>query len=116
MQQVTVIVPPELAAGYRLAGVHTETAADAAAAGQVLDRLLAARDHPGVIAMHAPFLRGLGERWQRRLAQPAGFLVTALPGGEARDGGPAPAGESLRELLARAVGYEFTFDPEGSAR
>jgi len=114
MPQVTVIVPPELAAGYRLAGVRTETAADAAAAGRVLDRLLAGSD-PGVIAMHAPFLHGLGERWQRRLARPAGFLVTALPGGRAREGGPAPAGESLRELLARAVGYEFTFDPEGSA-
>jgi vacuolar-type H+-ATPase subunit F/Vma7 len=114
--QVTVIVPPELTAGYRLAGVHTETAADAAAAGQVLDRLLAGSDHPGVIAMHAPFLHDLGERWQRRLAQPAGFLVTALPGGGAHGGGPAPAGESLRELLARAVGYEFTFDPEGSTR
>jgi vacuolar-type H+-ATPase subunit F/Vma7 len=112
MPQVTVIVPPELAAGYRLAGVHTETAASAAAAGQVLDRLLAGGDHPGVIAMHAPFLQGLGERWQ---ARPGGFLVTALPGGEAGADGPAPAGESLRELLARAVGYEFTFDPEGSA-
>jgi hypothetical protein len=65
--------------------------------------------------MHAPFLQGLGEHRQRRLARPGGFLVTALPGGEAGTGGPAPAGESLRELLARAVGYEFTFDPEGSA-
>ncbi|HEY1347680.1 MAG TPA: hypothetical protein VGF54_22040 [Streptosporangiaceae bacterium] len=115
MPQVTVIVPPELAAGYRLAGVQTETAASAQAAGQVLDRLLAGGDHPGVIAMHAPFLQGLGEHRQRRLARPGGFLVTALPGGEAGAGGPAPAGESLRELLARAVGYEFTFDPEGSA-
>ena len=115
MPQVTVIVPPELAAGYRLAGVRTETAASATAAGQVLDRILTGTDHPGVIAMHAPFLRDLGERWQRRLAQPGGFLVAALPGGDAGDGGPAPAGASLRELLARAVGYEFTFDPEGSA-
>lgn len=115
MPQVTVIVPPELAAGYRLAGVHTETAASAAAAGQVLDRILTGSDHPGVIAMHAPYLRDLDERWQHRLAQPSGFLVTALPGGEARDGEPSRAGESLRDLLARAVGYEFTFDPEESA-
>jgi len=115
MPQVTVIVPPELAAGYRLAGVRTETAADAEAAGQVLDRILAGSEQPGVIAIHAPFLHGLGERWQRRLAQPAGFLVAELPGGQA-GGGPAPAGESLRDLLARAVGYEFTFDPAGSPR
>lgn len=115
MPEVIVIVPPELAAGYRLAGVRTETAASAAAAGQVLGRILAGSGQPGVIAMHAAFLRGLDERWQRRLGEPAGFLVTALPGGEAGSGVAAPAGESLREILGRAVGYEFTFDPEGSA-
>ena len=31
-------------------------------------------------------------------------------------GEPARAGETLRDLLARAVGYEFTFDPAGGAR
>jgi vacuolar-type H+-ATPase subunit F/Vma7 len=115
MSQVTVIVPAELAAGYRLAGVRTETAASATAAGQVLDHILTGSDPPGVIAMHAPYLRDLDEHWQHRLAEPGGFLVTALPGGEARDGKPAHTGESLRDLLARAVGYEFTFDPEDSA-
>jgi vacuolar-type H+-ATPase subunit F/Vma7 len=112
--QLTVIVPPELADGYRLGGVHTEPAGTAAAAAEVLNRLLAHRGPPGVVAVHAPYLRELGERWQHRLDQPDRALVVALP--EGRTGSePARVGESLHELLARAVGYELTFDPMGSA-
>jgi vacuolar-type H+-ATPase subunit F/Vma7 len=110
--QVTVIVPPDLADGYRLGGVHTEPAGTAAAAATVLNRLISAGP-PGVIAVHAPYLRELGGRWQHRLSQPDRVLVVALPeGSRGRD--PANSGESLRDLLARAVGYELTFDPTGS--
>ena len=112
--QLTVIVPPELADGYRLGGVHTEPAGTTAAAAEVLQRLLAHRGPPGVIAVHARYLRELGGRWPDRLDQPDRALVVALP--EGRTGaGTAQAGESLHELLARAVGYELTFDPLGSA-
>ena len=109
---LTVIVPPELADGYRLGGVHTEPASTAAA--EVLTRLTAGATQPGVIAVHAPYLRGLGGRWQQRLAQPDRVLVVALPEG-GPGGDPDRTGESLHELLARAVGYELTFDPMGSA-
>ena len=109
-----VIVPPELADGYRLGGVHTEPAGSAAAAAGVLTRLTAGSAQPGVIAVHAPYLRELGGRWQQRLAQPDRVLVVALPEG-GPGGDPDRTGESLHELLARAVGYELTFDPMGSA-
>jgi vacuolar-type H+-ATPase subunit F/Vma7 len=112
--QVTVIVPPELADGYRLAGVRAEPAVTAAAAGDVLGRLLEGPGRPSVVAVHPPYLGELGPRWQRRLAELDGVLVVALPEGRG-SGDPARRGETLRDLLARAVGYELTFDPEGSA-
>jgi len=132
---LTVIVPGELADGYRLAGVDTETADSTAAAGQVLGRLTAragpdAHRDPGpdtghgarqgtgrasVVAVHPPYLAELGARRQRRIAERDDVLVIALPQGGA-PGEPAPAGDSLHDLLARAVGYEFTFDPAGSGR
>ena len=111
---VTVIVPPELADGYRLAGVHTEQAGTAAEAGEVLNRLIAGTGQPGMVAVHPPYLRELGGRWQRRITQPDSILIVALPEGVA-SGEPARTGESLHDLLARAIGYEFTFDPMGSA-
>lgn len=112
---VAVIVPAELADGYRLAGVRTEQAATAAAAGEVLNRLISGAGQPGVVAVYPPYLRELGGRWQRRISQLDSVLVVALPEGQAH-GAPAPAGETLRDLLVRAVGYEFTFDPTGGNR
>jgi vacuolar-type H+-ATPase subunit F/Vma7 len=123
---VVVIVPPGLADGYRLTGIRTEEAGTAAAAGAVLDRLLSGhRSHhgsddlgyggPSVIAMHPPYLRALGGHRQRRLAGLNEVLVVALPEGTG-PGESIHGAESLRDLLARAVGYEFTFDPEGGTR
>lgn len=112
---LTVIVPPELADGYRLAGVHTEQAPTAAAAGEALNRLIAGGGQGGVVAVHPPYLRELGGGWQRRIAQADKILVVPLPEGTTA-GEPARVGENLRDLLARAVGYEFTFDPAGGAR
>ena len=112
---VTVIVPARLADGYRLAGVRTEQADTAAAAGATLDWLLAGHEWPSVIAMHHPYLRELGSRRQRRLDGLDNVLVIALPEG-ADDGTPGSGSESLRDMLARAVGYEFTFDPGESTR
>jgi vacuolar-type H+-ATPase subunit F/Vma7 len=112
---VTVIVPAGLADGYRLAGVRTEQADTATAAGDLLDRLLAGHDRPSVIAVHHAYLRELGSRRQRRLAELDSVLVVALPEGAA-PGAPGRGSESLRDLLARAVGYEFTFDPGEGTR
>ena len=112
---VTVIAPSGLADGYRLAGVCAEQADSAAAAVTVLDRVLAGHDRPSVIAVHPPYLRELGSRRQRLLAELDSVLVVALPEG-AGHGEPAHGGESLRDVLARAVGYEFTFDPDRSTR
>jgi vacuolar-type H+-ATPase subunit F/Vma7 len=111
---VTVIVPAGLADGYRMAGVRTEQADTAPAAGAALDRLLAAHDRPSVIAVHHPYLRELSSRRQRQLAELDSVLVVALP--EGAPGAPGRGSESLRVLLARAVGYEFTFDPGEGTR
>lgn len=112
---IAVIVPAGLADGYRLAGARTEQADTAAAARAALDRLITGHDRPSVIAVHRQYLRELGSHRQRRLAELDSVLVVELPEGAA-DGAADGEGESLRDLLARAVGYEFTFDPEEGAR
>ena len=112
---VVVIAPAGLADGYRLAGVRTEQADTATAAGAALDWLLVGHNRPSIIAVHPTYLRELGSRWQRRLAELDTVLVVELPEGAA-DGAPGGGAESLGDLLARAVGYEFTFDPGEETR
>jgi vacuolar-type H+-ATPase subunit F/Vma7 len=107
---VTVIAPAGLADGYRLAGVRAEQAETAAEAGAVLDRLLGEDARPSVIAVHPRLAPDLGSRRQRRIAGLEDVLMVTLPQG-AVSGEPASGAESLRDLLARAVGYEFTFEP-----
>lgn len=112
---VTVIVPARLADGYRLAGVRTEQADTATAAGAALDRLLARHDRPSVIAVHHAYLRELGIRRQQQLAELDSVLVVELPEGVPH-GASGRGSENLRDLLARAIGYEFTFDPGEETR
>lgn len=105
-----VVVPALLEPAFRLAGARVAVAADAAGVTAIVAAELDAR-RPGVVAVHPELLdrvpRPVRQAWERRLAP----LVVALPA----DTGPAgPARRhAMRELLARSVGYEITFSPQG---
>jgi vacuolar-type H+-ATPase subunit F/Vma7 len=109
MTRLVVITTPELADGYRLAGVAVYEAASSAEAAARLQELLAS-EH-GVIALHDPYFHALPRPLLRRLDAPRAPLVVALPAGttpeEAED-----RRERLLKLLRQAVGYEITFRDE----
>lgn len=111
--RLLVLTIDELADGYRLAGADTIAVADAADAGARLAALLDTSAEHGVIAVHEPFYTQLDSALRRRAEQTLPPLVVALPAGE-----HAPAGAGRRErmlqMLWQAVGYEITFDTEGS--
>jgi vacuolar-type H+-ATPase subunit F/Vma7 len=106
MSRLVVLTRPELAAGYRLAGVSViEIASPAQAAARLVELL----DHEdGVIALHAPDFHSLDSPLRRRLDALHAPLVVPLPAGttpeEAED-----RRERLLKLLRQAVGYEITF-------
>jgi vacuolar-type H+-ATPase subunit F/Vma7 len=109
MTRLVVLTTPELADGYRLAGVAVCEVASAAEAAERLEELLE-REH-GVIALHAPYFHALARPLRRRLDALRAPLVVALPAGttpeEAED-----RRERLLKLLRQAVGYEITFRDE----
>jgi vacuolar-type H+-ATPase subunit F/Vma7 len=109
MSRLLVLTIPELAAGYRLAGVATLEVASPAEAAARLEQLLEHED--GVIAVHAPYFHALPRPLRRRLDALRVPLVVALPAGttadEARD-----KRERLLQMLRQAVGYEITFSDE----
>jgi vacuolar-type H+-ATPase subunit F/Vma7 len=109
MSRLLVMTSPELAVGYRLAGVATVEVASAAEAATRLEDLLLQED--GVIAVHAPYLYALGRPLLQRLDALRAPLVVPLPAGTANDQAEDRR-QRLLQMLRQAVGYEITFGEE----
>lgn len=112
MARLIVITLPELAAGFRLAGVRAVVASDAAqAAAAVAD--LRRQDDVGVLAIHAPLLDGMPPDQQRHLAALTRPVVVAVPDGLRAEDASARR-RRLTELLERAVGFRLRLPTEAS--
>ena len=106
-RRLLVLTTPELATGYRLAGVEARIAASPEDAEELLRELVA---EAGIVAVHEPFLEALDPGLRGRLESSTRPIVVALPAGEA----PAVEGgrrARLLRMLWQAVGYELTFEP-----
>jgi vacuolar-type H+-ATPase subunit F/Vma7 len=108
-ERLLVLATPEQAPGYRLAGVAVEAVDDADSALARLEQLLAEGTEGGVIAVPGRYLRAARGALRERIAAAAVPLVIELPDERRGDAGTRQA--RLRALLARAVGYEMTFEP-----
>jgi vacuolar-type H+-ATPase subunit F/Vma7 len=106
MSRLLVLTTPELATGYRLAGVAVLEVSSSADAATRLEQLL--DHHDGVIAVHAPYFHAFGRSLRRRLEALRAPLVVPQPAGptddEARD-----HRQRLGKFLRQAAGYEITF-------
>lgn len=110
--RLVVVAPPELAAGFRLAGVETQVVTDPVEAAALLQRLTAEGER-GVVAVYEPYLAALPESRRRLLESSIAPVVVALPSGTAA-AGAAGRRALLVSRLQQAVGYRITFGGEGS--
>lgn len=110
--RVVAVVPPELEAGFRLAGVDTRPVTDVAAAGQQVAALLSEGER-GVIAVYEPFFAAFSPPRRARLEASVAPVVVAVPSGLVVHG---EAGRRARLVarLQRAVGYHISFGEEES--
>lgn len=108
--RVVVVAPPELEAGFRLAGATVLTALAAAEAERAVAEALEGGER-GVIAVYEPFLDEFEPARARRLLESVSPVIVALPAGI---GAEAIAGRRARlaGLLQQAVGYHITFRSE----
>jgi vacuolar-type H+-ATPase subunit F/Vma7 len=101
------VVPAEVEAGFRLAGVETATANSDEEAATVVGRLIE-EEMEGVVAVYEPFYEsfpaGMAERTRASLSP----VVIALPTGLRQVSGETRRAR-LADLLTRAVGYQVTF-------
>jgi vacuolar-type H+-ATPase subunit F/Vma7 len=110
MGRLVTVTTEELGLGYRLAGVTTRTASSPEGAAAVL-RTLVDEGERGLIAMHEPFWTGLDRSLRRELEARQVPLVVPLSAAGAAELA-AERRRELRAMVARAIGYEFTFDTE----
>ena len=104
---LTVIVPPELASGFRFAGAEVEEQADAAAGHAALDALLQEAE-PGIVGVYAPYYAALSPALLEQCERAAQPIVVPLPAGQG-EGDRASHRARIAALLERAVGYHITF-------
>lgn len=100
------VVPPELATGFRLAGVTVRTARTADEASTTVTGLLPTER--GVIAVYEPFYDDFAPLLRSRLGRSVTPVVVAIPSGLAAEGSSVRRHRILG-MLQRAVGYHVTF-------
>lgn len=110
MTDALVIATPATATGFRLGGARTITAADAdqtiAAVAQGI-----ADGQAAVIAVHGALWSLVAPPIRATWTKQASPLILSLPD---EDGDVSAARDAaLRDLLARAIGYQITFTPSG---
>lgn len=115
MPELVVIAPERAAVGHRLAGARTLVAGTPPDAAALLEELAGTDHGRGVVAVDGSLWDGLDERTRSRWESCTAPVVVPLPADTETD--PSAGRRSaLQALLARAVGYEFTFTPEGESR
>jgi vacuolar-type H+-ATPase subunit F/Vma7 len=111
MARLTMVVPPDLALGFRLAGADVVAVASGPEASEALERLTADPE-VGVIGVHAPFFDGIAPSARLRYEDMVAPVVVAVPLGAGEGTGDHRA--RLASLLQRAIGYRISFG-EGDA-
>ena len=112
MSDALVIATPLTAIGYLLGGARTITAVNAdETAAAVADAIEEGR--AAVIAVHGALWSAVTPQLRAAWARRATPLILSLPD---EDGDVSAAKDAaLRDLLARAIGYQITFTPSGGS-
>ena len=110
MTDALVVATPDTATGYRLGGARTVTATNAEQTIAAVTQEIA-DGRAAVIAVHGALWSLITPQIRAAWTRQASPLILTLPD---EDGDVSAAKDAeLRDLLARAIGYQITFTPSG---
>ena len=110
MTEALVVATPATATGFRLGGARTITAGDAKQTVAAVNQAIA-DGQAAVIAIHGALWSLVAPSLRATWTKQSSPLVLTLPD---EDGEVSAAKDAaLRDLLARAIGYQITFTPSG---
>lgn len=108
-----VMVPSELEAGFRLAGVDVVGIATGEEAVTALHELVESGEKD-LVAVYQPFMSAMSERDRTSFESSLSPVILSLPAGlQAHDVESHRA--RISAMLSRAVGYHITFGEEGGS-
>ena len=105
MAQLVVVTRPGIAPGYLLAGVKTYAAANATAAREIIEKLLASGD-VSLLAVDDAYMDTFSSDYLRELQERSDCPVVGLPSGERGDAAVRRR-ERLAEGIRRAIGVQL---------
>lgn len=108
MYEVMMIVGPETATGFRLAGVRVHEATGAARVAEGLEFALDGANKIGLVVVDEGLLQAVPERLRGRCEASAVPLVLPLPLGGGED--PANQAEAVQEMVRSAIGFSVKLD------
>ena len=108
---LTIVIPPELAAGFRLAGAGVRSVIDSTQATTTVQELIAQGER-GVIGVYEPFFLQFDPGLRESLEQSLAPVVIAVPSGFGTKE-EVTRRARIAALLRRAVGYHITFGEDG---
>ncbi len=104
--KIGVVTDPESAAGYRLAGLETEVAADSAAAREALSRMVEAGAY-ALIAVSEALLADPYQSVRREMRGRSLPVLLAVPSPTAETGEGGDAEAHMRRLILATIGHEI---------
>ena len=110
MSRLMVIIRPELAPGFQLAGVNAYPARTAEAAQDLIRGWLDAGES-GLVAIDDGLLEYMEKSLLRRMETSDKLLYLAIPGGQAL-GPQASSRHRIAALIRQAIGFYITFKEE----
>ncbi len=112
MADVLVVTTAATASGFRLGGARTIAAVDAEDTVAAVDEAIE-DGHAAVVAVHAALWSTVTPQVRNIWTSRTSPLILSLPD---EDSDTAAARETgLRDLLAKAIGYQITFTPGGDS-
>ncbi len=105
-----VITTPDLAPGFRLAGVETFAVDSVAQAEQLLQKLMTGRE-ASLIVVRRGLLQAMSRRLQRQIETSYRPVVIDIPGSMPTHVG-GERRRQISELIRRAIGFQITFGTE----
>ncbi|MBI5788485.1 MAG: V-type ATP synthase subunit F [Candidatus Schekmanbacteria bacterium] len=106
--KILIITGPQLAVGYRLAGVDVSEAGNSDEAERIIDAIVKSGREYGIVGIDDDIYNAFSEKTVKKIDEMGVPLVVPLPSGNLNRWGRKKQGENYAaKLIQNAIGYQI---------